>query len=585
MDSIADGFFAFDREWRITHVNDAALRHFRKTREEMVGRGFFEVFPAARGTVYEAEYRRSMESGEPVHFEAPSTLSDRMMELHAYPGPDNMTILFRDVTERNRMAAALREAHERAAWLARFPEENPNPVTRVSSEGNVLYRNPAAAQLPGWACEVGQPLPAPLLPLVGQAMTEKQEAELEVELGGRFYSVSVSPSPGERYVNVYGRDITERKRAEEALRESEQRLRFHIENSPLAVVEWDANFIVSRWSKEAERVYGWNADEVIGKRIDTLNLVYQEDLPIVERTMARLTGGKERTVVSSNRNYTKSGAVIEAVWYNSVLLDAQGTMSSVLSLVLDVTERKRMEDDLRRSRDDLEMRVQERTEELERSHQRLQELASQLLQAQEKERKRIAIELHDSLLSELAAMKYLFEAKVMRLKKGELADPNDFNRVTEIMQKVIKDARGIMNNLRPSILDEMGLIPTIQWLSEEYQKAYSHIQIRKQVEVLEKDIPEVLKVVIFRVLQEALNNFAKHGRGNLVELSLLKSGDTLHFGIRDNGQGFDAGNVQKGLGLESMRERVEISGGSYQMESAVGKGTTIRASWSLGGKG
>ena len=128
------------------------------------------------------------------------------------------------------------------------------------------------------------------------------------------------------------------------------------------------------------------------------------------------------------------------------------------------------------------------------------------------------------------------------------------------MQKVIKDARGIMNNLRPSILDEMGLIPTIGWLSEEYQKAYSHIRIHKQLEALEKDIPEVLKVVIFRVLQEALNNFAKHGRGNLVELSLLKSGDTLHFGIRDNGQGFDVGNVPKGLGLESMRERVEGRG-------------------------
>ena len=106
-----------------------------------------------------------------------------------------------------------------------------------------------------------------------------------------------------------------------------------------------------------------------------------------------------------------------------------------------------------------------------RSHQRLQELASQLIQAQEKERKRVAIELHDSLLSELAAMKYLFEAKLMLLKKGQLADTNEFNKVTDIMQKVIKDARGIMNNLRPSILDEMGLIPTIDWLSEEYQKA------------------------------------------------------------------------------------------------------------------
>jgi signal transduction histidine kinase len=227
------------------------------------------------------------------------------------------------------------------------------------------------------------------------------------------------------------------------------------------------------------------------------------------------------------------------------------------------------------------MRVQERTEELAISHKRLQQLSSQLLLAQEKERKRIAAELHDSLLSELAAMKYLFEGKLMLLKKGQLTDINEFNKVTDIMQKVIKDARGIMNNLRPSILDEIGLIPTIGWLTQEYQKAYGHIQIRIQVEVLEKEIPEVLKVVIFRVLQEALNNFARHGRGNLVELSLLKSGDALQLRIQDNGQGFDMGKVQKGLGLESMQERVEISGGEFQIESGGGVGTTIRASWLL----
>jgi two-component system, NarL family, sensor histidine kinase UhpB len=78
-----------------------------------------------------------------------------------------------------------------------------------------------------------------------------------------------------------------------------------------------------------------------------------------------------------------------------------------------------------------------------------------------------------------------------------------------------------------------------------------------------------------------LNNFAKHGRGNLVELSLLKSGDALQLRIQDNGQGFDVGKVQKGLGLESMQERVELSGGEFQIESGRGAGTTIRASWPL----
>ena len=101
------------------------------------------------------------------------------------------------------------------------------------------------------------------------------------------------------------------------------------------------------------------------------------------------------------------------------------------------------------------------------------------------------------------------------------------------------------------------------------------------MEVGERDIPDSLKVVIYRVLQEALNNFAKHGKGDRIELSLSKSDNILTLTIQDNGQGFDVEKVQKGLGLESMRERVELSGGEFQLESAIGQGTTIRATWSL----
>lgn len=158
--------------------------------------------------------------------------------------------------------------------------------------------------------------------------------------------------------NSFGRlwlhkDITRRKRAEAALAESEQRLRFHLENSPLAVVEWDEDFVVTQWSREAERIFGWAAEEVIGRRIDTLNLVFPEDLPTVERTMDRLTSGAERTVVSSNRNYTKSGGIIECTWYNSVLLNDAGHMTSVLSLVEDITERRCAEEALRASNEEL----------------------------------------------------------------------------------------------------------------------------------------------------------------------------------------------------------------------------------------
>ncbi len=236
---------------------------------------------------------------------------------------------------------------------------------------------------------------------------------------------------------------------------------------------------------------------------------------------------------------------------------------------------------LKKANAELEERVQERTEELAKSRERLQLLASQLLLAQEKERKRVAVELHDGLLSELAAMKMLLESKMKILKQENLSDLSGFRNVSDILARVMKEARGIMNNLHPSVLDELGLIAAMNWLCGEYQKSYPHIKIETKVGASEVDISESMRIVIYRVLQEALNNFAKHGKGDLVDISLSKSDGAFALTIRDNGHGFAIEKAQKGLGLESMRERVEISGGHFQIESGIGQGTTIRANWQL----
>lgn len=263
------------------------------------------------------------------------------------------------------------------------------------------------------------------------------------------------------------------------------------------------------------------------------------------------------------------------------IIGIAGIVISRRGLEKQILARERIARKLQQMNKTLKQRVEERTGELEKSQQRLQQLSSQLLLAQEKERKRVALELHDGLLSELAATKYLLEGKMMLLKQGKLSDPSEFEQVTDILNGAINEARGIMNNLRPSILDELGLIATIKWLSEEYQKSYPQIRVQRQVEISEQDISDSLKVAIFRVLQEALNNFAKHGKGDRVDLSLSKGDNTITLVIRDNGQGFNVDNVQKGLGLESMRERVEFPGGTFCLESAIGQGTTIRATWDL----
>ena len=131
--------------------------------------------------------------------------------------PRSFTIL-RDISRRKQAEEALREASDRLAWLARLPEENPNPVVRVSGDGTVLYRNRAAAELPEWGCAAYQSLPRPLLALVGQAMDQGQDLQQDVEMGGSVYSLLITPFVAECYANLYGQDITERKRAEEKLR-------------------------------------------------------------------------------------------------------------------------------------------------------------------------------------------------------------------------------------------------------------------------------------------------------------------------------------------------------------------------------
>ena len=163
---------------------------------------------------------------------------------------------------------------------------------------------------------------------------------------GRWREQRIYPTPSG--VSAYARDIDERKRRElerdelaEALRESEERLRFHVENSPMGVVEWDADFIVTRWAGDAERLFGWSEAETVGRHILDLHLIYDEDLPLVQRTIARLTDGQRTKIVSSNRNCTRDGRVLDCTWYNSVLLDGDGRLVSVMSLVLDDTERKR----------------------------------------------------------------------------------------------------------------------------------------------------------------------------------------------------------------------------------------------------
>ncbi|RPI88448.1 MAG: PAS domain S-box protein [Chloroflexi bacterium] len=234
--------------------------------------------------------------------------------------------------------------------MAKFPQENPNPVLRVSQDGVVLFGNRASQKLlDHWTCSIGTPLPDIWREKVTERFRLGVAGEAMLECNGRIFLLQLVPIVENHYLNIYGRDITERRQAEQALAQAMQELQGHINNSPLAIVSFDPEYRITEWSAGAERMFGWRADEVLNKTITDLRWVHEEDAQHVASLSADMFAGRTSSNAHANRNYRKDGSVIECEWYNSALRDMHGKLISVLSQVLDVTERKRAEQHLEQS--------------------------------------------------------------------------------------------------------------------------------------------------------------------------------------------------------------------------------------------
>lgn len=216
----------------------------------------------------------------------------------------------------------------------------------------------------------------------------------------------------------------------------------------------------------------------------------------------------------------------------------------------------------------------------------LHELSSKILAAQEQERRRIASDLHDGVAQTLGVVKYSVESRVAQLKRDNPGlDLRQFESVIDQIREAVDDIRKISRNLSPSVLDEFGICVAIDMLCRDFESEVPSINIECRACIDEIGLPEVVKVAIYRVVQEALNNIQKYASARQVEVAVTAADDELSLLIRDDGEGFDAAEVllgsnqQRGMGLVSMKERVEVTGGTFQLESSPGQGAAIVATW------
>ncbi|MFO1425247.1 MAG: PAS domain S-box protein [Candidatus Competibacteraceae bacterium] len=359
-------------------------------------------------------------------------------------------------------------------------------------------------------------------------------------------------------------DITERKLAETALRESEVRYRTLVDLLPYGVQENDLAGQIRFANPALERFQGYPPGGLVGRYIWDLlaDDRERERLRDYLRFLAREQPPRQ-TYFAQNRRTDGSFIDIQVDW--TYHRDEHGQLQSFIAVISDITQRKQAEIMLKEST------------------QRLQALSRRLLSVQEEERRMLARELHDDFGQQLAAFK-LNLGLLSRGMRGE-AEQRCIADCLDITNHLLERLRDIARDLRPSVLDDLGLAAALHWYARrQAERSGCKITVLDRVSPLSPEI----ETAVFRITQEAVNNAIRHGGARHITVTAEAADQCLALAIQDDGGGFDPGVASSkpdaGLGLNSMRERAELLDGRFALTSQAGIGTRIEVFIPLGEK-
>jgi len=371
------------------------------------------------------------------------------------------------------------------------------------------------------------------------------------------------------------RDVSQIRQVEQALRQSEQRVRFCLDAANVGTWEWDIDSDNVRWSENMERILGRQPGSSNGNFNAMIESINAEDREQVRRTIQKALESDGKYHVEY-RQTKGDGSIAWMEARGQVIYDSSNRPTSMMGVCVDISERKRSEKALQAAHEQLDSRVKERTTELDRAQERLRMLSGRLLRMQDDERRRIARELHDTAGQLLVALKLNMVPVEEELRKR--SDSVLMKPVAEsllLIEELSRDLRTMSHLLHPPLLDEAGLHSAVRWYVEGFAER-SKIAVDLQLDPKLGRLPAEFETAIFRIIQECLTNIHRHSGSNFASIVVARDAKDIRIEIRDQGKGMPVPIPRAGVGIQGMGERVRQLGGKLEIESGEG-GTRVTA--------
>lgn len=577
LERITDGFLALDNNFTFTFVNKKAGEMLGHEPAAMIGKNIFHDFGEISSNTFNEACFKAFNNQRHVFLENHYHPLNRWLENDIYPSEDGLSVFFKDVTFKKRTETALKESEERYRHLI---ENIHAGVVVHHPDGSIILYNQEASRLLGIKEDKNIPVAEWYsVSADGSRITQEEYPALHVIRTGKplvnvTAGIDNPLKEGRTWVlmNAFPEyddekklkqvvltfvDITDAKRAEEELKRREEDL--NMAQAIARTGSWEFNLVTRdlKWSKELYRIY-----ELEGVPPDELYERYRqrfhpEDLPSLDSTVRKSIENK-KGYTYQHKILVNNGQVKHILGIGEIIQNEAGEVIGLKGTGQDITEMIKAE------------------ERLQNSYKQIKQLVTHLQDIREQERTNMAREIHDELGQQLTGLKMYIASLNKKIAPQEDDIKEKFSSTIQLIEETIRSVRKISMDLRPSMLDDLGLMAALEWQSNEFEKR-SGIDTEFINQTGNKEIPARLKTGLFRIYQESLTNVARHADAKKIVSSLKFENNNLVLTITDDGKGFSFKNIEskKTLGLFGMKERTLEMGGHYEIKSEPGVGTTV----------